>query len=287
MITKQALFTSFRKRAFRSTWIPARPQYSPIKYAAFVSGGVVGAYLLAMVAATERERKPKRIIFKKSDLESNPVISWIKSRKESEKTVYSIVAVNALIFLMWRVPRAEAFMTKFFTHGIRSHPVSMLFSNYSHRSLWHLSANMLALTSFGTFLHDRMGREQFLAFYTSCGLLSSGLSHLVKSIRYDYSKSLGASGAIFGIASGCAHYPDLKVSIIFLPFVSAPIGFALPAFMLYDFVGLINRWTTFDHAAHLGGAVSGYILYAASRNHIWPKRREILTKLGYFKVFPK
>jgi rhomboid-like protein len=252
-----------------------------------VAGGSTTAYLVAMIIDAERERTRRhqgwtgpqyRTLRSTQD---NWFIDWWNTRRESERTILSLIAANGLVFLAWRLPSAHGFMSRYFLHSTRSHPVTMLTSTFSHISGMHFLFNMLALYSFGRMLHEKMGREQFLAFYISCGLLASGGSHFVKSVRGDITSSLGASGAVFGVAAGCAHQPDVRVSLIFLPFVSVPIKFALPAVIIYDTVGLLKRWSTFDHAAHLSGALSGYLLYAVSTRHIWRKRTKILSSLGY------
>ena len=256
----------------------------------WMAGGTV---ITSYAAAIYFDSKRKQLTFqntlfngrlRKKLPSSDDPISWAKnhwnSRRESEKTVYSIIAANAAVFLAWRIPSLSVPLHQYFLHSIRSHPLSMLGSIFSHRSFTHLLFNMLALNSFGTFLHDRMGREQFLAFYLSAGSASSLASHLYKSLRLNFTPSLGASGAIFGVVGACAHYPQLNVSLIFLPIHSVPISQALPVMMGIDLVGLIRNWSMFDHAAHLGGSLFGYSFYTVSQDTIWKNRRKILSSIG-------
>ena len=120
---------------------------------------------------------------------------------------------------------------------------------------------MLALNSFGPFLHDKMGREQFLAFYISAGMSSSIVSHLYKVFGGTSSRHL-VHPVLFSVLVGaCAHYPELKVSLIFLPIHSIPISQALPVMMGFDALGMVMDWKIFDHAAHLGGDRSLDILF--------------------------
>lgn len=253
---------------------------------AFVSGGVLASYLVAMTFSVEKERSSRKVgpfsnIFDGHTNTKSFLWDTWGTLRERDQTLFCIILTNIIIFGLWRVPRFSPFLEKYFLHSRNSKPMTLLLSNYCHYSGFHLAANMIALYSFGGFLHDRMGREQFLAFYTSAGLLSSGFSQFAKYLRSDFSKSLGASGAIFGVAGACAHYPDLKVSLIFLPFFSIPINLALPGFMMYDVIGLFKGWRVFDHTAHLSGAVSGYLLYPLSMKVIWPKRKQILYSIGY------
>lgn len=260
---------------------------------AFASGSIFGAYLIAIYADSKKKTKysslnqyislaQKRTI-KYSD--SNGVIGniqkfWHESR-ESQKTIYTIIAANSAVFLAWRIPGFYPYLNRYFLHSINSHPLSMLGSIFSHKSLTHLGFNMLALNSFGVFLHEKMGREQFLAFFISSGMSSSFASHIYKSLRQNYVPSLGASGAIFGVVGGCAHFPELKVSIIFLPIHSVPIGQALPAMMGIDALGLVLDWKIFDHAAHLGGSLFGYSFFPLSQDTIWKNRKEIKKFLNF------
>lgn len=273
-------------------YIPERAPYPTWSYVAMTVGGVAVSYLTAMVVDVEREKTRRRQWFAAARRTSSSqynrppgllgsLSSWWKNIRESDRTILSLMAVNGAVFLAWRVPSLSTFMTRYFIHSTKSHPITMFTSSFSHISGMHLLANMVALYSFGRVMHERMGREQFLAFYTSCGLLSSAGSHAVRAYRGDLTRSLGASGAIFGVAAGAAHNPDLKVSLIFLPFVSIPISVALPAMMVYDTVGLFKRWSTFDHAAHLSGAVFGYIAYSTSIRKLWPRRHQVLQLFGY------
>lgn len=258
-----------------------------------VLGGSFAAYLAAMIVDAEREKQRKRIFGGSFDQRylnvrhgwqgrdrSQPV-TWWRGRPESERTILCLIGLNTAVFLAWRLPQLQRFMARWFTHSINSHPVTMLTSTFSHASGIHFLFNMVALYSFGRAVHERMGREQFLAFYISSGLVSSGGSHLLRSYRRDLSHSLGASGAVFGIVGACAHQPNLRVSLILVPFLSVPLGVALPAVMAYDVLGVMKNWKTFDHAAHLSGALFGYAFFKVSLYHIWPSRRKILSAIGY------
>lgn len=256
-------------------------------YFAVASGTIFGSYACAIYSDSRKKSNiynfnqlstlNGRRIFQYSNAEGpleNFLRFWKQSR-ESQKTIYSLIAANSIVFIAWKIPAFSYHLNRYFIHSIYSPPVSMLGSIFSHKSLMHLGFNMLALNSFGPYLHERMGREQFLAFYLSAGMSSSIMSHLYKTIRMCPTPSLGASGAIFGLVGACAHYPELKVSLIFLPIHSIPINQALPIMMGADFLGMILDWRIFDHAAHLGGSLFGYSFYKVSQEKIWKNRRQI------------
>jgi len=169
-----------------------------------------------------------------------------------ERTVWSIIALNSVVFGAWQVPRLAPFMHKWFMHDpSSSHSITLLTSMFSHQHFWHFGLNMFALHSFGVPLHDQMGMEQFLAFYITTGVTASLASHLFTVARVPWSKmipSLGASGALFGLISSTAWmYPDASVYIIFLPFLPIKIPVALGAMMGLDLVGILKGWRMFDH----------------------------------------
>ena len=124
----------------------------------------------------------------------------------------------------------------------------------------------------------------FLAFFASAGIFASLVSHLFTAVRFRRvvglsrmrsssasspnrhnnsvllerlaalsKRSLGSSGAIYSILVMSAFaFPDARLSIIFLPFFSFPITYAVGGSVIVDLIGLVRGWTRFDHVAHLG-----------------------------------
>ncbi|WRT69961.1 uncharacterized protein IL334_006952 [Kwoniella shivajii] len=192
--------------------------------------------------------------------------------------------------------------------------VTMFTSTLSHQSLPHLAFNSLALFSFGSAAYSYLSSSpsspslvtsthtpHFFAFLLTAGLFSSLGSHLWTNIfRYPILRkalshparisspqalmshqgilpSLGASGAIYAALTmtACA-FPDSNVGIIFIPFVSLPIGMGVAGMITLDLIGLIRGWRMFDHVAHLSGALFGFVYYRFGRE-VWQWTRE---KLG-------
>lgn len=116
-----------------------------------------------------------------------------------------------------------------------------------------------------------MSWEHTLAFYNSAALLSSLASHVGGILLSRYKSiipSLGASGGIWAVFAGAAVVaPYLKVGIIFIPGISFTISEFIPILMAFDAAGIILRWRTFDHIAHLAGAGVGllYINYGKDK----------------------
>jgi len=75
-------------------------------------------------------------------------------------------------------------------------PWLLLTSMFAHVDLWHIGFNMLALYALGPQLELAIGRTRFLLLYFVSGLAASAT---VMWLAGQYSQTLGASGAVFGL----------------------------------------------------------------------------------------
>ncbi|KAE8623698.1 hypothetical protein XENTR_v10005701 [Xenopus tropicalis] len=169
----------------------------------------------------EKLRPPKHGAFRKQ------VNEWWNSLSEGQKTVSGIIVLNGLVFCLWRVPSLQRTMIRYFTSNpaSRSLCLPMIFSTFSHFSLFHMAANMYVLWSFSTSIVSILGKEQFLAVYLSAGTVSTFISYVSKIATGRFGPSLGASGAIMTIlAAVCTKMPEAKLAIIFLPMFTFTAG---------------------------------------------------------------
>ncbi|WVQ83707.1 hypothetical protein IAT38_005851 [Cryptococcus sp. DSM 104549] len=190
--------------------------------------------------------------------------------------------------------------------------VTLFTSTLSHQSLAHFGFNSFALFSFGAAAFSFLSTSptapslpaatqapHFIAFLLVAGLFSSLSSHVYTNIfrlprllrtigrpgrisspqalaaEQGILPSLGASGAIYAALTltACA-FPDSRVGIIFIPFVSLPIGWGVAGMVGVDLVGLLWGWRLFDHVAHLSGALFGFVYYACGREvWLWTRRK--------------
>ena len=67
---------------------------------------------------------------------------------------------------------------------------------FTHIEVWHIGFNMLALWMLGPQLELALGRARFLALYLLSGLAGTVCVYWLSN---EFSQTLGASGAVFGL----------------------------------------------------------------------------------------
>ena len=254
-----------RQSPERDVWVdpfktppPPRPDYRvlrrPLVFAGIVmiSADYVADYFVAKrtsVATTRAERNA-----------------------ESTWTILPIIGANVVVFCLWRVFPSFVHRIGGLLVPYAPTPSQLVVSTFSHQEIWHLFLNQVAFYSFGTLVCDTIGREHFLALYLQAACFSSIASisatqFLTSRGVYDLSHlsrgSLGASGVVYSMLGlSAVIYPDMGVGIILLP-VSFPIKYCFPALCAIDTVGLIAKWSRFDHVCHVYlslGALLTFIL---------------------------
>ena len=128
----------------------------------------------------------------------------------------------------------------------------LLWAMFLHAGIEHIFNNMVLLFFLGAMIEKVTGHVTFLVLYFLSGIGGNLCSLLVKLLQMDYSASVGASGAIFGLDG---------------------VLLAWIALSLYSGFTAQN----IDNAAHVGGLVTGFLaglLLCALRKH----RRQKKTK---------
>lgn len=164
------------------------------------------------------------------------------------------------------------------------YPWQLITYQFMHGSFWHLFFNLFALWMFGTELEAMWGSRKFFIYYLICGI-GAGLTQLfIAPLLGQVGPTIGASGAVYGIllAFGLT-FPNRPIFMfpIFIPipakiFVIIYAGLAL-------FLGLTGS-DNIAHFAHLGGALTGFILLKLERyTYNWRifKRRNIYNNTFY------
>lgn len=132
---------------------------------------------------------------------------------------------------------------------------------HSVDSPWHIIFNMVFLWWMGHELEEMYGSREFLALYLLSAFFA-GLCFFAHSFMIGMPSSLGASGAVSALAVVFAfHFPHRTVLLFFV--IPMPIWLFVAIFVGYDFLIFLLRpeIMTTAVAAHLGGALFGYLYY--------------------------
>ncbi|XP_054771682.2 presenilin-associated rhomboid-like protein, mitochondrial [Lytechinus pictus] len=209
------------------------------------------------------------------------VHQWYGRLTGTQKVVLGIVAANIAVFTFWRIPAMQHFMIQWFSANPAASAtcLPMILSVFSHYSLWHLGVNMYVLWSFSGSIGSVLGKEQFLAMYLSAGVWSSFASYALKIATSRFNPSLGASGAIMAVLGAvCVQYPDARLAIVFLPFITFSASTGLVALLGMETTGVLLGWQFFDHAAHLAGLLFGCYYIKHGHKVFWDKRQHYLER---------
>jgi membrane associated rhomboid family serine protease len=136
--------------------------------------------------------------------------------------------------------------------------IRMLTSGFLHVDWMHLGFNMYALYIFGGFVSNNLGIIPFLIIYFG-SLLAGSLYTLQYHKDEPYYSAVGASGAVSGIVySSILVFPDMQLLLFFaIPIPGYVFGVG---YLLYSIYGMKKQVGNIGHAAHLGGAIGGFVL---------------------------
>ena len=160
-----------------------------------------------------------------------------------------------------------------FTHMFTHAPFPMIF---------HILFNMLVLWVFGKVLESVWGSKRFLTFYLICGIGAAAVHILIQYLRAEmllhainqgvdidvaiakYGGALvsavGASGAIMGVMAAFAYlFPNTPLYLMFIP-VPIKAKWAIAIYIAYDLFFGVTGGDNIAHFAHLGGAITGFIM---------------------------
>ncbi|HEV2989632.1 MAG TPA: rhomboid family intramembrane serine protease [Candidatus Angelobacter sp.] len=129
----------------------------------------------------------------------------------------------------------------------------LLTAAFVHAGIIHIALNMWCLLSFGPLAERLFGKWQTLAIY-----LFTGVGGSLLSVGYDHERlSVGASGAIFGIAGALLSGVKLG-NLSITTGQKRSIFSSIAMFAFYSFA--FGMRPGVDNMCHLGGFVTGLIL---------------------------
>lgn len=177
--------------------------------------------------------------------------------------VKNLMIINALVFLAQTLLRSSINLTDLLAlYPVNSpefEPYQIATHMFAHGSFQHILFNMFSLWMFGRLLENVWGPKRFLLFYLVCGVGAAALHLLVQYLTGSYESAIGASGAVMGLVAGFATlFPNSEVYIYFmLPLKAKYLALIYAAI---DLFGGLQGTDNIAHFAHLGGAITGFIM---------------------------
>lgn len=167
--------------------------------------------------------------------------------------VLRLLIANAAVYLV--VPfQSPLFGVLAFVPGrVLQQPWSIVTYMFLHAGFWHILFNMIGLYFFGPRLEARIGSRNFILLYLLSGVVGAFLSFLPPTAPI-----VGASGAVFGVLYGFAHYwPHERIYIWgVLPVPARGMVLGLAGLSIY--FAISGGGGGIAHLAHLGGFVGGW-----------------------------
>lgn len=171
--------------------------------------------------------------------------------------VLRLLIANIVVFLVAQPGTLPYRILLFAPTEIFLRPWTPLTYMFLHANFMHILFNMVGLYFFGPRLEARIGSRDFILLYLLAGIAGAVLSYVFLFITGP-SYIVGASGAVFGVLYGFAHYwPHERIYIwAILPVPARVMVLGLAGISIY--FGLSGGGAGVAHFAHLGGFVGGW-----------------------------
>ncbi len=169
----------------------------------------------------------------------------------------------------WSIEQLARFLSFHFPGSGNFEVHQIITHMFMHGGTGHIIMNMLGLFFLGTYVEQTLGEKKFLYLYLLAGF-GALLAHIIVGYATGAQNPvLGASGAVYGVVVAYATlYPNHSLMIIPIP-VPIKAKWLAAGYIAYDlYNGLAGTETGFAHFAHLGGALTGFLLI-----RYWKSRR--------------
>jgi len=166
--------------------------------------------------------------------------------------------------------------------GFEPYQIATHFFTHALNNPFHLVFNMMGLWVFGRTLENVLGPKRFLFLYLAAGVGAAALHLAVQYFRaepllnafqqfdqdsiYRYqgalSSAVGASGAVMGVMAASAFlFPNTEYMMMMMPFPIKAKWLVL-GWVAIDLFGGVAKveGDNIAHFAHLGGAITGFII---------------------------
>jgi len=166
-----------------------------------------------------------------------------------------LIALNVLVLLLEMGSPSVELWLAYRPFAVVQAPWTLFTYMFVHAGFMHLFFNMFALWVFGPRVEMRLGSARFLGLYFGSGLTGAVLHSLISPMA----PIIGASGAVFGVMYGFAHYWPREPIYLWgiLRLEAWTLVIALTAIELYSG---IKSTDNVAHFAHLGGFI-GAVVY--------------------------
>lgn len=142
-------------------------------------------------------------------------------------------------------------------------PWTLLTYMFFHTDFWHIFWNMLVLFFIGRVYESYLGQRRLLSTYILGGLFGAICYILAYNLfplfseAIEFSKALGASGAVYAIMVGMAvHNPNYKFHLFGI--LELKLKYIVLFLIIKDFISIPYE-NPGGHIIHLGGAFLGYL----------------------------
>ncbi len=129
---------------------------------------------------------------------------------------------------------------------------------FMHANFMHLFFNMFALWMFGMELENLWGSKKFLIYYLICGIGAALANMFIAPLFGNTGPTVGASGSIYGVLVAFGFlFPNRNIYLYF--FIPLKAKYLILLYIAIEVFSLSGSGSNIAHAAHLGGAVVGFI----------------------------
>lgn len=155
----------------------------------------------------------------------------------------------------------------------------MLTSGFLHADWIHLIFNMYALYLFGKIVIIEGGNFNFLMIYFGSLIAGSLYTYYVHK-KEPYYSAVGASGAVMGIIfASILYFPEMTLYIFPIPIPIKGYIFGI-LYLLFSIYGMKKQLGNIGHAAHIGGAIGGYVITLVLSSYIWNENTLLIGLLA-------
>lgn len=192
--------------------------------------------------------------------------------------VKHLLLINVIVFLATGLlmPDSWRVLALFYPQSDFFQPFQLVTHMFMHADIGHLAFNMLSLFFLGPWVERALGPKRFMIFYFAsafgAALLHLAVRYYTISVVGDISginiPVLGASGAVYGVVIGFGYlFPNAQLMLLIPPIPIRAKYLAVGLVVMDLMFGFSGTQSGVAHFAHVGGAITGFLLLYFWRNN--------------------